>query len=52
MENVTTATRTLASGYTLEPATSAMLREFRLALELHFGERLRAVVLYGSYARA
>jgi predicted nucleotidyltransferase len=28
-----------------------MLREFRLALELHFGERLRAVVLYGSYAR-
>ena len=51
MKNATTVTQTLAPGYTLEPATLAIIHEFKLALELHFGERLRAVVLYGSYAR-
>ena len=36
---------------TLPPAVHAVLTRFRTALDAHFAERLREVVLFGSYAR-
>lgn len=35
----------------INPAIEPIVREFKAALQVMYGERLRDVVLYGSYAR-
>lgn len=36
---------------TINPAIEPIVREFKAALQAMYGDRLREVVLYGSYAR-
>ena len=36
---------------TINPAIEPLVREFKAALQTLYGDRLREVVLYGSYAR-
>lgn len=40
-----------ATGYTLDPTIVRIIREFKTALQAIYGNRLRTVVLYGSYVR-
>lgn len=49
MENV--ATDELKAASVINPAIEPMVREFKAALQTLYGDRLRDVVLYGSYAR-
>ncbi len=36
---------------TINPAIEPIVREFKTALQAMYGDRLREVILYGSYAR-
>lgn len=49
MENV--ATDELKASSVINPAIEPMVREFKAALQTLYGDWLRDVVLYGSYAR-